>query len=616
MSSTLNPAEILKLVSDAELESFSQSLDHRLTTLNSRSELAAAIQDLPRTKVISALVAVSGVWLVMMRDVVRFLEQCGYSLRTTGCVLILPAGGEELRVYLSPQVADLIARFDAKTFRPKTVSGWDDALSKFRNSQQWLLHILRDGEPTRHRRLSHNKMMKAVIRGQSTRDVYEDTIRVDATASERMFSLWRTLDYLRDKMSPLDGLPSLPTAAEELRTDIERMSSSFGRRISAMRRDHVLWRELTARVKRTGPWSPDSSDAEELFQSKVWRHDQNWDRWVRLVEDVLAMARLEKSPEVADLLRLDLLKDRPRLFEVWCMARILAWYRSWGCDVKLESVKAGDPPVWNLNYSVASKPVARVERGGDRWWLFFQLFKTGAERANMPDLALLDGPNSSSGVVWIADPKYSEAKGYGRKDYVEVAERYRDAFNPRRVWICEFFARRGWFGGACYEHGDRFSILTEVQPEGEGSSLLKRELGEVHGFSSGDFVLAVDCSGSFMNSIPKLEREIISLSNRAAAVFCFAGSAKEVDPEGVDLASIRSESRSLAGGTLLGPLVSELEGLHEAGRSCAELILVTDGGFSDSSNELNVRLERIFSKVVRVADEASLARVAAERCGS
>lgn len=613
MASPLESVELLKLVSDAELEQFARLLDCRLTTAEPRDELAGAIENLPRTKVVSALVTVNGVWIAMMRDVVRFLEKCGVSLRTTGCVLILPVNGEETRLYLSPQIADLVARFDTKTFGPKTISDWSEALSKLRNSETWIRHILQDGTPARHSRVSPDKMMDAAIRGRSTRDLYENRIRVDARASERMFSLWSTLEYLNDKLCPLEDLSPPPPAVKKFRDEVDLLTSTFTQRISRLRRDRELWRELTRHVKRTEPWSADSSDAEKLFQDKCWRHDSHWDRWVRLVEDILSLATLEKSPELADLLRLDLLKDRPRLFEVWCMSRILSWYRSWGCAVELESVKDGDPPVWNLNYSRASEPVARIEHGGDRWWLFFQLFRTGADRANMPDLALLTGREPASGVVWIADPKYSEAEGYGRKDYVEVAERYRDAFRTQRVWICEFFARRDWFGGECYGHGAGYSILTEVRPGGEGSRLLKREIQEIHGFSTNEFVLAIDCSGSFINDLARLERVIISLANRAAAVFCFAGSAKAIDPEGLDLAIIRGKGESLAGGTLLGPLLSELESLPALDSSHTHLILVTDGGFSDSSNELRARLEKMFSTVEQVVDEDTLSRAVAER---
>src|ERR1700751_190845 len=114
MPDSLDPVEILKLVSETELEAFARSLDCPLTTSDPRGELAGAIQNLPRTKVVSALVSVNGVWLEMMHDVIRFLDTCGLSLRTTGCVLVLPTDSGESRHFLSPQLADLLARFDAK----------------------------------------------------------------------------------------------------------------------------------------------------------------------------------------------------------------------------------------------------------------------------------------------------------------------------------------------------------------------------------------------------------------------------------------------------------------------------------------------------------------------
>jgi hypothetical protein len=614
MPQALNPVELLKLISNTEIESFAELLNCRLTTSNPREELAAAIQNHSRTQVVSALISVNGVWLTMMRDVIRFLEKCDASLRTTGFVLAIPINGDETRIHLSPQVADLIAHFDMKKFRSKTISDWDKALSTFKNLERWLMHTLQAGEPVRHRRFSDDKLIDSVVRGRPVHDLYENRIRVNALAAERMFSLWRTLDYLNDKLKPLGDLSSPPPAVKKLRNEVERISSSFNHRISRVRRDGELWRELARHVKQTDPWSPGLSDKEDLFRNKCWRHDTSWDKWIRLMEDVLSLANVEKSPELADLLQLDLLKDRPRLFEVWCMSQILSWYRSWGCAVELESIKSGNPPVWNLNYSRASVPVARIEYGGARWWLFFQLFKTGSDRANMPDIALLNGRAPSSGVVWIADPKYSEAEGYDRKDYVEVAERYRDAFEAQRVWICEFFARRHWFGGACHERGEGFSILTEVQPNGEGTRLLKRELRELHGFSASEFVLAIDCSGSFSDNLSKLEREITLLSERATFVICFAGTAKEIGPENVDMAMIQGASKSLGGDTRLGPLVSELESLPISDSLHTDLILVTDGLFSDSSNEMRAKLEQMFSKVEQVTGEASLTRIVSERC--
>jgi hypothetical protein len=605
----LDAKDLLKLVSNSELEPFAKLLDCTLTTPNPREELAVVIQSCSRTKVLSALIAINGVWLTMMRDVVQFLERKNVSMRTTGCIIALPINGKETRLYLSPQIADFIVRFDESSVRGKTITHWDDALTEWWRLEYWIQGTINYGMPYRDKRLSHDKMMDAAIRRMPTTDIYEDEIIVNHQASERMFCLWRTLVYLNAKLEDLEDLPHLPEAAKDLKWGLARLATSLTYEIEEMRRDYLLWRELVIYMRRDDPWS-DSWTVEELFQEDCWQYSRDWDEWIRFIEDVLAIASLEKSSEVADLLRLDLLKDRPRLFEIWCMSQILSMYQSWGCVVEVESVKAGDPPVWNLNFSRASEPVARIEYGGTQWWFFYQLFRTGTERANMPDLALLKGRSADSDVIWIADPKYSEAGGYSRNDYVEVAERYRDAFQPQHTWICEFFARREWFGGDCHATGDRISILSEVQPKGEGIRILQRDLRRIHSLPLNEFVLAVDCSGSFMDKLQKLEIGLQKLVTRAAAVICFAGEAEEL----TGAIPIKFAAVQIEGGTYLRPLVSTLETLSGRDPSHTTLVLVTDGGFSDSTDELRTNLEKLFVRVEQVEDESSLTRIIAEYC--
>lgn len=609
---SLDPVELLKLIPDQELEPFANLLGDGLTDPTSRTELADKIRNHSRSKILSALIAISGVWLTMMRDIVGFLQRCDVTMRTTGCVLFLPINGEETQLYLTTQISDLLARFDASILTPKTTSDWDEALSALHSLESWLGYIVRDSEPRRHRKISNRKVMDAAM-GRPVRDLYDREVQVDARALEKVFSLWRTLEYLDFKLSEIGDNPSLPEAVKDLKDEVSQWASHFGEHIEQMSYDHEVWYEVDRAIERTDPWS-ESWTTEELFDSDCWQYDSEWDEWVRFIEDVLSLANLERSSGIADLMRLDLLKDRPRLFEVWCMSQILSWYLSWGCAVELESVKASNPPIWNLNYSRASNPVAHIECGGTQWWFFYQLFRTGTDRANMPDLALLSGRDPSSDVVWIADPKYSEAGGYTRKDYIEVAERYRDTFQPQHVWICEYFARRNWFKGAYYEHGDRFSILSEVQPEGEGTRLLRQELRDVHKFSANDLVLAIDCSGSFADKLPQLEQELKLLSERATAVFCFASVAKELSgatPMTLDV--IQTEGRALGGSTLLEPLVSALESIHVAALSSHTLVVVTDGAFADSSDELNARLGKIFASVERASNKEAINRIIAEK---
>jgi hypothetical protein len=610
----LNPKELIKLISDNEIEAFARLLGCHLTDSDQRKELASQLRNRSRAEVISALININGVWISMMKDVVRLLENCGVSLRTTGCVLALPINGEEIKLYLSPQIAGLIARFDISTYLPKTLSTWDAALSEFMRMERWIEAVLREGKPSRTKRLSNRKMIDNIIGRQVHHNLYESDIRMNSIAAEQMFRLWRTIDFLKAKLDSVEDSLTPPPPIEKLRGRIRRWSSDFTQLISEMRHDRQLWQKLSSSVKDTEKWSVDLK-VKDLFNSDCWRNDPEWSKWVWLIEDVLAIANLDKSTEVADLLRLDLLKDRPRLFEVWCMSQILSWYQSCGCTVELHSAKSGDPPIWNLNYSRASKPVASIKHGDSCWWFFYQLFSEGADRANMPDLALLGGRDPNSNVIWIADPKYSEAGGYSRKSYLEVAERYRDAFQTEHVWICEFFTRPNWFGGLSYEHGEGFSILTGVQPNGEGARLLRRELKGVHGFAENEFILAIDCSGSFINRMPELESGIQALSMAAVAVYCFAGAAKEInDPNHLDVAVIRSVSESLVEGTLLGPLVETLSSVTARDPLHTDLILISDDQFHDSSDGSKSKLNELFANVAQAADEISLARITTERC--
>lgn len=613
MTQTLDSKELLKLIANCELESFAKSLGVSLTTSSPRKEIEDKLESFSRTKVMSAVLQVNGTWLNMMRDVVRFLESCNVSLRTTGVVLILPGPDERAEFYLSPQVANVLATFDASTMHPKASSDWDHALRAFRGLENWVEGVQQSAEPRRTRRLSHNRMLRAA-RGEGPIDFYEKVIRVDSIASEQMFSLWRTLEYLNHKLSEIVKSAGVPAEVTELITLLSNCSSRLTHRIGHMRRDRKMWSQITRSVKNTDPWS-ESLTADELFRGDCWRGEKYWDDWVRFVEDVLILARFETSSEVADLLRLDLLKDRPRLFELWCLAKILSWYRSCRCTVDLESIEQSNPPVWNLNYSRSENPIARIQNEANRWWVFYQLFRQGVHRANMPDLALLDGCDPKSNAIWIADPKYSEAGAYTRADYVEVAERYRDTFHPQHVWICEFFSRPNWFGGACVWHGLEFSILTEVQPQGEGMRILEHALGDLHGLEASEFLLAIDCSGSFADKLPELERTIQCLAGRAVATVCFADSTIVIrNSDLIDLAVFQDQRSLLGGGTLLGPLVLELEHLPERDSSRTDLVLITDGQFSDHVDSLRAKLGGMFARVQQAGDKDSLVEIMAKYC--
>jgi hypothetical protein len=149
----------------------------------------------------------------MMRDILRYLEQHGVSFRTTGCLLTLPLNDTDTRCYLSPQVADLIATFDESTYKTKRFPDWERAESKWQNDlSYWIQGVIRDGKP--HHRERERDIVTVYLESLSSghAEMYEDVVEVDREGINRVFSLWRTLDYLADKMPPRRsaGEPAFP----------------------------------------------------------------------------------------------------------------------------------------------------------------------------------------------------------------------------------------------------------------------------------------------------------------------------------------------------------------------------------------------------------------------
>lgn len=601
MVTKLDPDDVLKLVADNELNEFCRVLNIEDTVHINRNKLAQKIASCSRTSVLSALLSINGIWIRMMRDILIYLGQHGVSFRTTGCLLTLPLRDMDRVCDLSPQLTDLIVSFDESAYKANRLPDWEKAELKWHDDlSDWIQDVVREGEPFRRespRRDIVEVYLEMRLSGHAT--MYEDVVEIDRERINRIFSLWRTLDYLADKLTTLNDL-NLQTAAVRLANEITDCAHSLGRNVREWLFDYEISQEIRMYVDSTQEWS-DSWERQDLFSDEWWQYDDQWDEWKHFIEDVFSLAKLSSSSEFSDLLQIGMLKDRPRLFEVWCMCQILATYSEMGCTVELQSLTLGQQPVWNLNYSRASEPVARIAVNSSEWWLFYQLFQKGPTRANMPDLALLQERELNSGVIWIADPKYSEAGSYSRADYLEVANRYSDTFKADHVWIYEFFDRRVWFDGACSQLGDRVSILTAVQPNGEGTCVLKSELRRLHRLPLRQLVLAIDCSGSFTETLSLMMETIISLLDSVEAVICFADSAKVID--GSDLAAIQDAVRMVGGGTCLSPLVSTLRALPVRDPVITKLLLISDEDFCDSTLEMKNELKELFLDTIIANDD-------------
>jgi hypothetical protein len=138
--------------------------------------------------------------------------------------------------------------------------------------------------------------------------------------------------------------------------------------------------------------------------------------------------------ELFDFYSLEFWKQRWRLYELWLLARIVAWLSGLGgeiCDAG--RIVEGR---WSLKFTRDTLPVLGFAWARQRFDLYYQYFDATGERANMPDLALR---HQDGAFVFVLDPKHGES--YSRKDLNEVCLRYAKAFAPAASCVMNYFPR-------------------------------------------------------------------------------------------------------------------------------------------------------------------------------
>ena len=228
------------------------------------------------------------------------------------------------------------------------------------------------------------------------------------------------LEDLNTKLNPVrsQGVNAL---AGELLTDIDNLYRDQDISLGEDRNDIETADELRH-----------PSSGEDLTE-------EDYETWKRFVEGILFLSDVEESSSAIDLLRVDLFRKRPQLYEFWIVVTILKFMQRAGYKVEMQNLQTTGSGrlVWNLKFAKARTAIARLLRTSDSsgYFLFYQLFRTGERQDDMPDIALMPSDCADDKPVWIMDPKHSERRGYSLKDYKSVATRYHATFAPRRTWI-------------------------------------------------------------------------------------------------------------------------------------------------------------------------------------
>lgn len=139
------------------------------------------------------------------------------------------------------------------------------------------------------------------------------------------------------------------------------------------------------------------------------------------------------GPEVIEAMALALWKERWRIYELWVLCSVCMSFVH--ASERIDTLDRVSDGRWTLKFTRDPKPAVAFAIG-DRWIdLFYQYFEQGADRANMPDIALRD--RTTGRWLAIIDPKMGET--YSFKDHVEVCLRYADAFDAQISVIASYF---------------------------------------------------------------------------------------------------------------------------------------------------------------------------------
>lgn len=575
-------AALLRLTSPEELERIAAHLE--IAPPADHSVIIEQLATVSRFEAVSVLLHAARSTVLMLRDIVQFLERHGVSARTTGCALFLADPMRErppLEVDLSPQAAGVICDWKAPTLRRLG----DDP---FRQARE----IWNQFVPDWRRLLS--KASPQVRRGQM--DVVRTAINMRSGSP--------TVAYRPDNDVTDYGAQAV---LEHLLEQVEQVREALERAPAARRSaSHVaLIEELDELVQaaeasvfdrslRHRRREPHARRHRELKSWEAERHvtTQFLESFDLFCEDVLALGDAVEGDQLFDLVAANLWTSRPQLYEVWLLVSLLGWLEHRGYEVEL--LKLSRTPTgrceWRLSYAKDKTPCARLRGQPSGGSVFYQLYRPSGD---MPDLCFIPTGSGTAQPLWAVDAKHSAAGGYGLSNYRSTAERYRDSFGAKLSAVVEYFPRPDLVAQNPNWFGPRAALITDAAPGAAGLDLLMKVLEDVHPARS-RAIVCVDVSQSFSSAVGDIVEavcgELVNAGDEVLDSFiCFAGRAttragmQALVTAGSE--AVRTAIAGVAGGlqtdeTLIEPLLLELRHLIDVNRG-SRVIIVGDGAFSD-----------------------------------
>lgn len=539
-------AKLADLLSDSEWSQVCDSLKVEGVSKESfRKEPQMVFQAVSKTTYCMAVFGALTRPMSMLAEVADFLGQKDVRARTTASVISL---ADNIRV--EPQQLEYAISWTENMCPTAQVKR--DLEVEFRAFvKPFLLEVRNNAAPQQRSRTRLNR------RRMHLGEVYErvEVCEYSREALDEFEQILRLADNAISDSVPSEDPADFPVLGE-LRNLAKRLSSDLRNFES----------EVNSAYRRRETWlSPMDSRTIERF--KIF------------IESVSFLHKRTPAKELAQLLRLDVFRHRPQLYEMWVMCTILKTLRDGGCDIQLLEVASGEDSnrVWNLKYAKATSPVAEITKNDAKLFLFYQLFRRRS-KGDMPDISLWRDRAAETAPVWIVDPKFSEKGGYSMSSYVNTAQRYMDQFRPSDFsCVLEYFPRP--------EIGSDSRVILDVAPRGAGLGTLRRLLKQAHGLASKTIAI-LDLSGSYINDVLAVAsqlRQLVTAGELSDTCILFAGNAK-VCPSLTEASGRGFDIERAA----LGTNSSIMPALAEALRFSAEddvktFVLLSDGNFNDGS---------------------------------
>ena len=384
------------------------------------------LKNFSTSHVLLAIANLRSPFILMMRDIAEILSTFEVHIEGNIQVIVLPDQGQEMRIDFGPQLrAFIVGALDSKLLSDHS----DIVTTRLRECEEELTHLFDSLQP--------NEVVRTNQPGKLLQKLAKKFDHIDPVIS-------RECHFGADKFSHRN-MEFNPADAQGVRELSERVADLYG--FASKMNEQSLPDSHTSKVIQAIEQLKDIADDKDTIVAKgTSREYPEAPRSVReedfhrcqqridaLAEAILALSNQKESLDnILDFMKLEVWRQRWRIYELWLLARIVLSLIKLGGQVKpLQRVSDG---AWALKFTKDEEPVTQLILAGVEINVYYQFYRAASYGGDMPDIAV-EVPGH--GFILVLDPKhYRQAKP---SEFKAVCKRYAESFNPFLSCVSNYF---------------------------------------------------------------------------------------------------------------------------------------------------------------------------------